>query len=106
MLAVALAVGLLTNACPMKIGIDREGAVFSTRMQGWYRTSHKTLAAFMRGGCYNDSNPSKITSVNLSIVPNAPQERVHQVFSILEEPGWPKDRVKVEMWTNAPKEPR
>ena|ERR1700761_5467134 len=106
MLAVVLAVGLLTNACPMKIGIDPEGAVFSTRMQGWYRTSQKTLARVMRGGCYNDANPSKVTSVNLVIAPDAPQERVHQIFSILEEVGWPKDRVKVEMWINAPKEPR
>lgn len=106
MLAVALAIGLLTNACPIKIGIARDGTVFSDRMQGWYRTSQKTLAGVLRGGCYNDSNPSEITSVNLEIAPNAPKERVDQVFSILEKAGWPKGKVKVETWTNDPQAPR
>ena len=106
MLAVALAIGLLTNACPLKIGIAHDGAVFSTRMQGWYRTSPGTLADVLRGGCYNDANPSAITSVNVEIAPNAPEARVHQVFSILEKAGWPKDKVKTEPWTNDPQEPR
>ena len=106
MLAVALAIGLLTNACPMKIGIARDGAMFSTRMQDWYRTSQKTLTGVLRGGCYNDANPSEITSVNLEIAPNAPRERVDQVFSILEKAGWPKGRVRVQTWTNDPQEPR
>ena len=106
MLAVALAIGLLTNACPMKIGIAQDGAVFSNRMQGWYRTSQKTLEVVLRGGCYNDANPSEITSVNLEIAPNAPKQRVIQVFSILENAGWPKDKVRSETWTNDPQEPR
>jgi len=106
MLAVALAIGLLTNACPIKIGIARDGSVFSDRMQGWHRTSQKTLAGVLRGGCYNDSNPSEISYVKLEIAPNAPKERVDQVFSILEKAGWPKGRVKVETWTNDPQAPR
>jgi hypothetical protein len=106
MLAIALAIGLLTNACPLKIGIARDGALFSTRMQGWYRTSQETLADVLRGGCYNDANPSKITAVNLEIAPNAPKVRVDQVFSILEKAGWPKAKVIVETWANDPQEPR
>jgi hypothetical protein len=106
MLAVALALGMLMNTCPMKIGIARDGAVFSIRMQGWYRTSQKTLAGVLRGGCYNDANPSEVTSVNLVIAPNAPKEQVDQIFSILEKAGWPKSKVKVETWTNDPQEPR
>jgi hypothetical protein len=106
MLAFALALGLLANACPMKIGIARNGAVFSNRMEGWYRTSQKTLEVVLRGGCYNDANPSEITSVNLVIAPNAPKQRVIQVFFILEKTGWPKDKVKLDTWTNDPKTPR
>jgi hypothetical protein len=106
MLAIALALGMLTNTCPMKIGIARDGALFSTRMQGWYRTSQKTLARVLRGGCYNDANPSAITSVNLVIAPNVPKEQVDHIFLILERAGWPKSKVKVEMWTNDPQEPR
>ena len=106
MLAIVLAIGLLTDACPKKVGIARDGALFSNVMHGWYRTSPKSLAGALRGGCYNDSHPSEITSVNLEIAPNAPKERVDQVFSILEKAGWPKGRVKVETWTNDPQAPR
>ena len=105
MLAAALAIGLLTNACSMKIGIARDGTVFSTRMQGWYKTSQKTLAGMLRGGCYNDANPSELTFVDLEIAANAPKERVEQVFSILEKAGWPKGRIKVETWTDDPLKP-
>lgn len=106
MLAVAFAIGFLTNACPMKIGIARDGAVFSTRMQGWYKTSQRTLVSDLRTGCYNDANPSQTTSVKLEIAPGAPKERVEEIFSILEKAGWPKGRVTVESWTNDPREPR
>ena len=106
MFAIALAIGMLTGPCPIKIGIARDGAVFSSRMQGWYRTSEKTLASVLRGGCYNDANPSKITAVDLKIAPNAPKERVDQVFSILEKAGWKRDKVKQKPWTNDPQEPR
>jgi hypothetical protein len=105
MFALALAIGMLTNACPMKIGIARDGVVYSYRMNGWYRTSNKTLADDLVGGCYNDANPSKVTSVHLEISPNAPKLRIDQTFLILERAGWPKGRIKVETWTNDPQEP-
>jgi hypothetical protein len=106
MFAVALAFGLLTNACPMRIGITRDGTVFSDQMHGWYKTSQKTLARVVRGGCYNDSNPSEITSVKLEIAPNAPRERIDEVYLILKKEGWPKERLTVETWTDDPREPR
>jgi hypothetical protein len=90
----------------MKIGIARDGAVFSARMQGWYKTSQKTLAGVLRGGCYNDNHPSEVTSVNLVIAPNAPKEQIDQIYSTLENAGWKKSKVKVETWANDPKEPR
>ena len=79
----------------MKVGIARDGRASSMGMQGWYRTSQKTLAGVLRGGCYNDANPSEVISpVNLVIAPNAPKEQVDQIFSILERTGWPKSKVK------------
>jgi hypothetical protein len=88
----------------MKIGINRDGDLFSARM-GWVRTSQKTIASDLRRGCYNDANPLPVTSVSLEIAPSAPKERVGQVFSILEKAGWPRDKVKVETWKNDPQEP-
>ena len=85
MLVVALAFGLVAGACPITIAIGHDGAVFSNRMQGWYRTSPKTLTGVLRGGCYNDANASPVTSVNVEVAPNAPRERIDQVFSILEK---------------------
>jgi hypothetical protein len=105
MLAVLLAIGLSTNVCPIKIGIARDGAVFSTRMQGWYGTSQTTLAVVLRTGCYNDANPSKITSVTLEIAPHAPEQRIEQVYAILEKAGWSKNRIHVDPWTNDPEGP-
>lgn len=106
MLALMLAIGLGTGPCPMTIGIAQDGTVFSTRMQGWYRTSQATLAADLRAGCYNDANPSPVTSVILEIAPNAPGHRVDQVCSTLKKSGWPKARIKVKTWMNAPQRPR
>lgn len=105
MFAVALAIGLLTNPCPMEVGIAPDGTMFSARMQGWYRTSQKTLARDLQGGCYNDAQPSPVTSVTLEIAPGAPREKVAQVLSVLEKAGWPKLRTKVKTWTNYPREP-
>ena len=106
MLAVVLAIGLLTDVCPKKVGIARDGALFSNVMHGWYRTSLKSLAGAMRGSCYNDSHPSEITSVDVEIAPNAPKDRVGQVFSVLEKAGWPKGKIRVGPWTNDPQAPR
>ena len=78
MLAIALAIGMLTNSCPIMVGVARDEAVFSSRMQGWYKTSDKTLANVFAVGCYNDNNPSKFTSVDLNIAPSAPKERVNK----------------------------
>jgi len=106
MLVLALALGLLADACPMKIGIARDGAVYLNRMRGWYRTSPKILTDVLRAGCYNDNNPSSVTSVTLQIAPNAPKEKVDGVLSIVERAGWPKSRVTVGTWVNAPHAPR
>lgn len=106
MLALALAVGMLANSCPVTIGIARDGAVFSSRMQGWFKMSEKTLASDLRGGCYNDAEPAPVSSVRVEIAPHAPKKRVDEVFAMLKKAGWPRARIKVEAWKNDPQEPR
>jgi hypothetical protein len=39
MLAVILAIGLVPNACPIAIGVGRDGTLLSARFNGWYKTS-------------------------------------------------------------------
>jgi hypothetical protein len=105
MLAVILAIGLATNACPMTIGVGRDGTLFSARFNGWYKTSPRTLESDLEAGCYNDADPSRVTFVKLAIASQAPKSRVDLVFSILEKEGWPRARVSIESWSGYPREP-
>jgi hypothetical protein len=105
MLAALLALGILSNPCPMTIGITRDGALYVNRMGGWYKTSLQSLDGDLRGGCYNDANPSVVTSVKLAIAPGASQARVDRVYTILEKEGWPKAKVSTLAWKNDPQLP-
>jgi len=98
MLAALLALGILSNPCPMTIGITRDGALYVNRMGGWYKTSLQSLDGDLRGGCYNDANPTPVTSVRLLLVAEAPKSKVDLVFSILKKDGWSRDKVSVESW--------
>lgn len=91
--------------CPMTIGIGRDGAIFASRLRGWYKTSQKTLESDLRGGCYNDANPTPVTSVKVIIAAGTPKSNTDRVFSILDRNGWPKNKVHVESWKNYPKPP-
>jgi hypothetical protein len=84
--------------CPMTIGVSRDGSIYSSRFNGWYKTGLKTLDSDLRGGCYNDANPTPVTSVKLLLVPESPKSRVDLVFSILEKDGWSRDKVSVKPW--------
>jgi hypothetical protein len=106
MLTILLAAGIVQGACPVTIGISRDGSVFSDRFHGWYKVSQKTLKSDLRGGCYNDANPSPVTSVRLELAPGAPRGRVDLIYSILGKSGWPRARVAAETWLNDPAEPR
>ena len=103
---LALALLLLSNACPMKIGIARDGSLFSARMQGWYTTTDKTILRDLRGGCYNDARPSPVTSVTVDVSREAPNQTVDRVLHSLESMGWPRNKVTLGQWTNDPLEPR
>lgn len=82
--------------CPMVIGIDAKGHIFTNRFDGWYRVSFSTLERDLRGGCYNDSNPTAVSSVTIQLVKGAPQPRIHAVYDLLARMGWPRQRVTLE----------
>ena len=89
----------------MTIGLGADGTIFTNRFQGWYKVSLKTLGSDLRGGCYNDANPVKVTSVKIYVAPNAPKPKIDRVFSILEEDGWSRETVDVQRWSTYPKPP-
>jgi hypothetical protein len=105
MLIPVLALAMMQGVCPMTIGIGKDGAIFTDRFHGWYKTSPKTLESVLRGGCYNDANPHSVTSVKLLIAAAAPKPRVDLVYSILQEEGWPRERLKMESWDKYPRNP-
>lgn len=105
MLAFILALTMTPPICPMTIGIGQDGTLFSDRFQGWYRVSPKTLESDLRGGCYNDSNPIPVTSIELLLSPNAPKSRVDFVISILEKEGWNRKKIKLQFWRGYPRAP-
>lgn len=81
------------DVCPMRIEIDSKGQIFTNRFKGRYSTSLKLLTSDLRSGCYNDANPSPVTSVILTTREGAPQQRVDTVMKVLAENGWPSDKV-------------
>jgi hypothetical protein len=90
----------------MKIGIGNDGIVYTNRFNGWYETSLKTLGSDLHGGCYNDANPSPVTSVTVILAPSAPKARVDSVFSILGKDGWERSKVNIQPWSDYPRRPR
>jgi hypothetical protein len=104
MIAFLLALAMTPSlTCPMTIGVSRDGTIYSSRFNAWYKTSSKTLEGVLHGGCYNDANPTPVTSVRLLLVPKAPKSRVDLVLSILEKDGWKRQKISIEPWNG--KEP-
>jgi len=85
-----------TDVCPLVVEVSSTGAVFTNRFHGRNRTSLKLLASDLRGGCYNDANPSPVTSVTLQISPLAPKAIARAVSNTLEQNGWPPDKITVK----------
>ena len=100
-----LAAALSASTCPLTVGVNATGAMYSDRFHGWYRTSASTLRSDLHNGCYNDANPSPVTSVKVLLDPNAPKSRVDSVFTILRSEGWERNRVVVESW-KGPAQPK
>ena len=80
----------------MRIEVSRTGDLYTNRFHGYYRTSHKLLENDLRGGCYNDNNPSKVTSVTVEITHGAPRQSIEDLYRILARNGWPKSKISVK----------
>jgi hypothetical protein len=100
-----LALAMTSSVCPMTIGIGTDGSVFSGRFHGWYKVSLRTLDSDLRAGCYNDANPSRVTSVTLFLADAAPKPRVDSVLSVLKSEGWGREKITIESWRSYPKAP-
>ncbi len=105
-----IAVGLLhlAMAAPPKrdprpevIEITPSGQVFTNRFHGRYPTSLHLLAIDLKGGCYNGAKPARVSSVHLTIAKNAPEPKVKQVWEILVQQGWPREKVQAK-YVSAP----
>jgi hypothetical protein len=91
----ALAAETSGDVCPVKVEIAKSGEFYTNRFSGHYKTSAKLLERDLHAGCYNDANPSKVTSVTLRIVPGAPPRAVNSLYQLLDRNGWPKSKLKV-----------
>jgi hypothetical protein len=91
---------------PMRLGIARDGTLYSGRFYGRYRIRTRTLETDLRGGCYNDANSSAVTSVALNLAAGAPQAVIRKVEAVLTKEGWPAGKISVTRWANAPNMPR
>lgn len=98
MMAFALAFAMMPSACPMTVAVNADGTLFSDRFHGWYKVSPKALRNDLHNGCYNDANPSRVTSVAFLIAPKAPKAKVDLVYSILASEGWSRKHVHVQSW--------
>lgn len=99
MIAFLLAFAMApSSACPMTIGVRNNGAIYSNRFHGWFHISTRTLNEDLRGGCYNDANPTPVTSVKVLLAPGAPKPRIELVFSLLAKDGWTRDRLVIKAW--------
>ena len=95
----------ITPTCPITIAIDNSGTLFSNRFHGWYEVSTKTLESDLKGGCYNDANPTPVTSVKVLLTISSPKPEIDRVLAILRAKGWSKDKVDIEVWDGKPPKP-
>src|SRR5215469_12258322 len=105
MLASLLALAMMQSTCSMTIGIGKDGTIFTDRFNGWYKTSSKTLESLLHGGCYNDNNPSPVTSVKVILAPDTPKQNADLVFVILKKAGWPREKLDLKPWSQYPHKP-
>jgi hypothetical protein len=81
--------------CPMRVEVDRQGSFFTNRFGGHYKTNPKLLERDLIGGCYNDSDPAAVSSVEVRIAPGAPEKRIVLLWQVLLRNGWQKAKVKI-----------
>ena len=91
--------------CPAVIGIAANGAIYELGGGAPLRRSPAVLEGTVKIGCYPEGGPSPTSSVTLEIAKGAPKQRVELVFDLLARSGWPREKVAVRVWANAPHQP-
>jgi hypothetical protein len=98
-----------TSACPVTIGIGKDGTLFFDRLNRWQRTTPKMVEDVLRTGCFpnfnDDARPRPISAVKLALAADAPPARTDLIFLILARHGWSRDKVNVQNWIGYPKRP-
>ena len=82
-----------SDPCPLVLRVGRSGALMTYRFNGWRMTGMRTLKSDLNAGCYNDANPSKVTSVAVEVSKGAPAAKLNLVYKILNQNGWPQDKI-------------
>jgi hypothetical protein len=85
--------------CSLRIAIAKDGSFFDILHNGTYKRSPQTLEHELHQECYNDANPSPVTSVVVEIEKDAPQPRITLLYSLLERNGWPREKIRIEPWS-------
>jgi hypothetical protein len=101
-----LPIAAATKPCPATVGITAQGAFYAERGGAWVRQSPRTVEEVLRGGCYPEGGPSPTSSVLLEIAPHAPVEREKLMYDLLARTGWPREKLRVVVWENAPDAPK
>ncbi|WP_158824486.1 hypothetical protein [Granulicella sp. S156] len=91
--------------CPVVIGVAANGAIYEMSGGTPLRRSPAVLAGTVKIGCYPEGGPSPTSSVTMEIATGAPKQRVELVFDLLARSGWPRDKVAIRVWANAPHQP-
>jgi hypothetical protein len=107
MLVSLLAFAMIQQqACPITVGVARDGTIFFDRLNSWKKTNQGALSSVLHAGCYcSDDCPHPITSVKLAVAPDAPRATVDSVFSILGKEGWTPAKINIITWSDDPRKP-
>jgi hypothetical protein len=96
---ISVSSAAVIDVCPIRIAVSPDGTYFDITHNGSYKRSLSVLEKELRGGCYNDANPSPVTAVILEIAPGAPREGIESLYKLLERNGWPPNKVRWESWS-------
>ncbi len=83
------------DPCPLVVRVGQSGTLMTYRFSGWRLTSMHTLESDLNGGCYNDANPSKVTSVTVEVSQGAPATKLKLLYDVLYRSGWPQNRITI-----------
>jgi len=95
------------DVCAMALGIRTDGTTYELNLMNMppVRRSLKVIAQEARGGCYNDANPSAITSVTLYVEKGTTELKLHPLLNLLSAAGWQREKIHVEQWHHPPARP-